>query len=527
MKREVHTVETHNDSPLTVGRTRRDRDSGLRAGLAVLNAGLSAVEHALWEAREMGSQALDALRAIERGADRALEQYYALAAEAQQWPARIKRLSKTGWMLTKVTGSYRLWGARAAFMPERRLPAAVEKLHRNNARRFVETSLEQGGAFLKVGQLLSARPDLMPQVWVEELAVLQDHANPEGFEAVRDVIEADLGLALDQAFAEFDPEPLAAASIGQVHRARLHDGTAVAVKVQRPDLDQVIGLDMALLKLFMNGVKDSLPPMDYDTITEEIERTVLEELDYRHELRAMTRVREVLAGRSGVIVPAPQPRFCGRHVLTSTFVEGRKLNLVLDELRDAGEHERLADLLGRLLDGYLEQVLHAGFFQADPHPGNLLVTGQDELVLLDFGASMELPEAFREGYYRVLSAAIVGETDVILETLEQLGFETHSGAPDTLLAFVDVLLQQIRDAVLSSDGLNIQWPSEDEMLAVMTDLLTQMEADPVHRVPAEFIMLARVFGTLGGLFIHYRPQLDVHRYLLPHILGQGLEPVTH
>ena len=104
------------------------------------------------------------------------------------------------------------------------------------------------------------------------------------------------------------------------------------------------------------------------------------------------------------------------------------------------------------------------------------------------------------------------------------GWGPPHGAPDTLLAFVDVLLQQIRDAALSGEGLEIQWPSEDEVLQMMTELLKQMEVDPVHQVPAEFIMLARVFGTLGGLFMHYRPELDVHRYVLPHILGAAIDP---
>jgi ubiquinone biosynthesis protein len=500
------------------------RESRLKAGLAVLNTAVSAVEHGLWEARELGHQALDAFRALERGTDAALERYYALQAEVEQWPARIARLSKAGWMLTKVTGSYRFWGTRAAFLPESRMPAALEKLHRKNARRFVRTSLEQGGAFLKIGQLLSSRPDLLPETWVEELSVLLDEVSPEPFESVREMIEADLSAPLETLFADFEEEPLAAASIGQVHRAWLHDGRPVAVKIQRPGLHEVIGLDMTLLKLFMNGVRDALPPMDYDTITAEIERTVWSELDYRGEARAMDRIGTLLEGRPGFRVPRLIPECSSDQVLTSEYLPGRKLNEVLDELHDAGEHERVADLLGRLLDAYLEQILSAGYFQADPHAGNLLVTEEDELVLLDFGATMVLPEQFRAGYHRILTAAIIGDTDVILETLDELGFATVSGAPDTLLAFVDVLLQQIRDAALSGAGLEMQWPSEDEVLQMMTELLEQMEADPVHQVPAEFIMLARVFGTLGGLFLHYRPELDIQRYVLPHILGAAIEP---
>ena len=270
-----------NWQPLNDFAERKQQDSGLKAWIAVVEGCIKAIEKTAWQGREIADQAITACKAVTRGASAVNEEMQLLADEARRWPARLKRLTKTGWMLTKVVTSYRLWGTRAAFLPGSMRDAALANLHKRNAKRFRDTSLEQGGAFLKIGQLLSSRPDLLPQAWVDELAVLQDQASPVAFADIAAVLEQEFNQPLDTLFAHVDPQPLAAASIGQVHRARLHDGREVAVKVQRPGLDEVVELDMTLLKVFMDAVKSALPPMDIDTIVNEIQRTVREELDYQ------------------------------------------------------------------------------------------------------------------------------------------------------------------------------------------------------------------------------------------------------
>lgn len=497
------------------------RDPGIKAWLAVMEASLAAVEQTVWQGRELAEQALTTARTLALSADGLKGDYQHLVEEARLWPQRIKRISKTGWMLTRLTTSYRLWGTRSAFIPRSKQAAALEKLHRTNARRFRDTCLAQGGAFLKVGQLLSARADVLPKPWVDELAVLQDQARPETLEAVRSVIEAEWGDTLENLFQSFDTEPLAAASIGQVHKAVLRDGQVVAVKVQRPGLENLVDLDMMLLKVFLGSIESLLPPTDLDTITTEIERTIREELDYRSEMRWMQRIGDFLRGVPGILVPRPVPHLCGKTVLVSEFIEGRKFTAELDARQQAGDSDGVADLLGRLLDLYLRQVLEAGFFQADPHPGNILVKTDGTLVLLDFGCTMQLSESFRSGYFTVLGAAMTGDKDKVASTLMALGFTTRSGKPDTLLAFSDALLSTLRNTALSV-GQNQTWPSADQILDRGRHLFALADADPVEKLPAEFIMLARVFTTLGGLFIHYKPRLDVTKYLLPHLIGPAL-----
>ena len=501
------------------------RQEGFRAWLSVLNTALSALEQTLWQGRELAEQALKTAKKLGHSAGEAKSEYDALLAEAARWPARVDRLRSTGWMLTRITTRYRFWGIRSAFIRRSQMDQALDRLHRKNAILFRDVSLQQGGAFLKVGQLLSARADLLPKPWIEELRVLQDQANTVPFAEIRTLIESELQAPLESLFQHFEETPIAAASIGQVHRATLPDGRCVAVKVQRPGLENIIELDMTLLKLFVSSIQSMLPPTDFDTIVGELERSVREELDYRQEAHWMQYMGDFLANLPEVVVPQPVSNYCTAKVMTSNFVVGQPLMTELDQRQAAGDQAGVSDLLGRLLDLYLRQVLQTGIFQADPHPGNLLVTPDGKLVLLDFGCTMQLSESFRNNYYKVLGAAILDDSETLVSLLFAMGFKTRSGKPDTLLAFAEALLSQIKRAAFEMGKGKMQWPTGSDMIKSGQKLLAQAEADPVEKMPAEFILLARVFTTLGGLFVHYQPQLDVQAYLLPHLMGPALSSI--
>jgi ubiquinone biosynthesis protein len=323
----------------------------------------------------------------------------------------------------------------------------------------------------------------------------------------------------------FDEQPIAAASIGQVHRARTWAGEWVAVKVQRPGVGELIDADLELLSIFIQSIRSMLPPADYTTIENEISTMVRGETDYVLEAEMMGKTAAFFADHPAIIVPEPVPELCGRQVLTSRFVDGRKISDVLAECakkRDAGDQEagrRLDRVMSLLLEAYVRMVLEAGVFQADPHPGNLLVTVDDELVVLDFGATKLLPAKVRDGYLAVVRAFIFGDRQRLAELLDELGFRTASGRPETLLMFAEILLQTMRQAVERKGAL--VWPTKEQLLSQASEVVEQLERDPVVSLPPEFIMTARVFGTLGGLFMHYRPNVDYAKALMP-IIGQAL-----
>jgi ubiquinone biosynthesis protein len=495
-----------------------DADSALRHWLAAVDAVLRAVEETVWRLRRETVEACQASRA--EWADWAGGVRHAQSA-LQSWQQQTARLVGIGWVLTKIAASYRLHLTRAAFVSRPRAAAMLERLHAKNAQRFTDVCISHGGGFLKVGQLLSSRPDVMPRVWIEALSILQDNVPAEDEQRMIAILEEEMGVSLDEAFHDFERTPIASASIGQVHRAVLNDQTVVAVKVQRPSIDAVIQLDMQILVSFLDAMKTSLPPADYDTIVGEVRTTIGAEVDYDAERAHTAAVGDYLATLKGVRAPKPVGSHQSKRVLVTQFIDGEKVTSVLDRLakaRDAGDesaHTEISRLVNKLIEAYARQMLELGRFQADPHPGNLLVEPDGTLVILDFGCTKIIEADVRRAYAQLLQAFFVQDTQRVSQILHQLGFRTRSGRPDTLLWFAELMLDELR----SEGSAFRQGAASAEMVDEWIRLLRTVEQDPVVRVPDHFVMIGRVFATIGGLIMHYRPTMDIQRIMLPALMA--------
>src|SRR5580698_7949583 len=270
---------------------------------------------------------------------------------------------------------------------------------------------KMGPTFIKFGQLLSSRADLLPEPYLKALARLQDKVKPFPYAEVEQIVSSELGVRISKAFQSFDEQHLAAASLGQVHRATLRDGRPVVVKVQRPEIRQQIADDFEVLEEiadFFDEHTDIGRRYRFGKILGEFKTSILQELDYQREASNLTTLAENLKEFPHILVPLPVPDFSSRSVLTMDYVSGTKITSLSPITRLELNGEVLAE---ELFKAYLKQVLIDGFFHADPHPGNIFVTDDKRVALLDLGMTGRLSSAMQENLLRLLLAISEGNGD--------------------------------------------------------------------------------------------------------------------
>ena len=268
-----------------------------------------------------------------------------------------------------------------------------------------------GPTFIKLGQLLSTRPDILPLPYLHALTRLQDRVEPFSFAEVEGIVISELGVRLSKAFSEFEAKPVAAASLGQVHRAAMRDGRPVAVKVQRPDIRERVMEDLDALEEiaeFLDHHTAMGRRYGFVQILDEFRRSLLRELDYRQEAQNLTLLRRNLSEFSAIVVPAAIEDYTTSRVLTMEYVSGTKITtlspVALLELNGAA-------LAEQLFRAYLKQILVDGFFHADPHPGNVLVTDAGQIALLDLGMVGRIAPRLQEPLLQLLLAISEGQSD--------------------------------------------------------------------------------------------------------------------
>ncbi len=323
--------------------------------------------------------------------------------------ARVLARHGLGWMLVRI-GLPEHRGEHGKLTKSEHAPAHIREIME-----------ELGPAFVKLGQLLSSRPDIVPEAYVVELSKLQDTAPTIPFDQIREVIEDEFHAPLRDLFASFDEQPLAAASLGQVHRAILLDGTSVIVKVQRPDIRDVLDDDLEILRkraAFLESHWDRARIYGVTEVVDEFATTLREELDYTREGSNTDRLREDTASDRGVLVPNVHWELTSNRVLTLEEIEGVKVTDVMEGPLSAEERRELAD---RLATTFLKQIFVSGFFHADPHPGNILITTQNEIALVDCGQVRRLDVENKTSAIRMLVAFEQQDTRMLAGEILNIG----------------------------------------------------------------------------------------------------------
>jgi ubiquinone biosynthesis protein len=378
---------------------------------------------------------------------------------------------------------------------------------RSRGRRVREMLDELGPTFVKFGQLLSTRPDIVPPDILEELRGLQDDASPEPFAHVRAVVESELGLTIEQVFAEFDEQPIAAASIGQVHRARLPDGQEVVVKVQRPDAERQISADIQLLYQAAKVARERIQRLQFIDLVETVDefaRTIRRELDYGIEARNAEVFRRNFAGDDTVAVPKVYWRYTTARVLTMERVEGTSLRHTDLAAWPAADRLKLAN---RFTETWMQMVFVHGVFHADPHPANVLVRGPDAISLVDFGMSESLTVRDREALMRLVIDILNQDAERLPRRLRALGVRFPRNKEEELSDRLAVILQRYSASAIG----------DIDVREVLREIFGTVYAIGVT-LPARWVMLDKTLATLAGVALEISPDFNVFEVARPYAL---------
>jgi ubiquinone biosynthesis protein len=366
------------------------------------------------------------------------------------------------------------------------------------AARDLAADLESlGPTFIKLGQLLSTRADLLSDAHIEALARLQDDVEPVPYEEIREVVEEDLGARVSNVFASFDEEPIASASLGQVHHAVLRDGREVAVKVQRPGIREVVARDLEVLHGIAGMLDDHTDAGEryhFDEMIEEFERSLARELDYRREAVSLTELGRNLTSFERLTVPAPIDGLVTGRVLTMEHVEGTKVTGLSGLARLDIDGEALVDELFR---AYLKQMLSDGFVHADPHPGNVLLTPDHRLALIDVGMVIRLEPTTRERMLRLLLAVADGEGDAAADVALAMGTPTSFFDEEAFRRDVSALVGSYHDL-----------PPEHSHAGQVLAEVTRISGQDGVRPPAELTLLGRTLLALDQVANELAPDFD-------------------
>ncbi len=445
------------------------------------------------------------------------------------------RIIRILWVACQIFLSYFFYEFASLLASRNRKTEWGEEVHRKNALRLQQAALSLKGLLIKVCQFMSARVDLLPEAYTKALSLLQDQVPPAPYQEIRARIVEELGSPPETIFRVFHENPVASASLGQVHEAVLREAaqnglatdTRVAVKVQYPGIELVVETDLRAIRLIVWGLQKIFPNIRFDILYDEFSKIVHHEMNYIIEGRQAEQFHKNFSEDDRIVVPRVVWKHTTQRVLTLQFVDGIKISRI-DEIGRAGINTKQVATL--LAESYMKQILQHRFFHGDPHPGNLFVQPGPRLVFVDFGLMQQIDPAMHRGMKKMIMAIIERDIPDITQALFDLGFIARSEKTEDIEKIVHFFMERYRD-------ISPRAFKRITFMQIAEDLSTLFQVYPSLQLPNHFILVGRTAGMLNGLCSQLDPDLNIIELARPyaqefvkggpsHIFSKGKEIVS-
>jgi predicted unusual protein kinase regulating ubiquinone biosynthesis (AarF/ABC1/UbiB family) len=421
-------------------------------------------------------------------------------------PAR--RIRKAYWTAFVVYFSYFWLSFRRRFMGRRWYEKRINALHVRNAERVKTAILDLQGLFIKMGQLLSVMSNFLPEEFQRPLEALQDRLPARPYPEVRQRIVEEFGQAPEVLFSRFDEIPIATASIGQAHRAALPDGTEVVVKVQHFGIERIAEVDLQIIQRLVRIYTWIVDIKGMEYLYSQIRQMIEQEMDFSNEVRVMEIIRQNLAEEPEVSLPEVFTAYSTQRVMTTRFSSGAKIS-DLTQL-DAWNLDRSA-LAARLLRVWCRMVFKDGFYHADPHPGNILVSENGHLTLLDFGATATLSPQIRTGITQLIEATLKNDPEAMVEACRTMGFLAEGADAERMARKMIAAIRNFLQNEIKFEGLDFRNIEVNPFNNGLTDLIRDIGfrgLSSTVQVPKEYVLLNRTITLLLGISNTLAPQYN-------------------
>lgn len=430
------------------------------------------------------------------------------------WQFLIRHTALLVWTAAALLLDYSVLILRIRLLEHAFTREQLSRIHRRNAIRYRNTAFKLKGGMIKIGQYISSRVDIMPRAWIEELSLLQDSVEAISFDYIHSTLKRELKTDPENIFSEIDPNAVAAASFGQVHRAILRDThQEVALKVQHAHIERTLAVDLFIMKVAVGAFGEFFPRIQLGLLYNEIAAALERELCYDLEAANYQRAKRNLAAMPDIEIPEVFIEYCTPKLLVSSFIRGSKVNN--REVMRAHNIEP-STVLTIIINAFVQQIYVDGFFQTDPHPGNLFILpGQGDkgvrVAIIDFGQVKEIPLRIHRALRRSVWAVLMQDQELFLEMLLEIGIIQPVDAPATAQ-----LINEFSKYIETGAPSEVNSIDLEDIRRILEDFLTRIEN--VY-VPEDLVLYGRTIGLLHGLATDLDPNINVFQIVRPHLMN--------